>query len=509
MKYKGSIQLVVCIFVSMVLMEVKAQVTTEPTNEPPTYIIFADDAGREALEVDSVFFVRSLPIIFPVGKSAISADNPGLQNFIKSALPLLNDERFKNSSIRIRSAASPEGPLWLNRQLSKERRDALLRIFSDCGVKVGALQIDVVDEEYELLAFFMRQAGDKDAETVTRLVNKHRGNPALLKQLLQKQDRGALWKRLLKEYFPQLRASRFVILLPETKEEEFITLNPLQTSPKERDTLTTTIEIPEQDMLNTGSQTQVLSIPSLGGGEEGFEPRRELLSVKTNALLYGVYIPFGYKGFCPIPNVAIEYYPLHGHFTYGLMFDCPWWQGNTSNHKYFQARNYTVETRYYFRSGDVDLRGKGNGAAFKGTYLSAYANAAIYGIGWSDKKGSNIPGTINGHGWQGEGAGAGLGIGYVTPLSKNERWRLELSAHLGFFCTKYDPYVYGCPVENVKDGLYYYDFNGDADQFKKREYMLTWVGPTRVGLTISYDLLYRHNKKHKASFKSREKGGEQ
>lgn len=508
MKYKESILLVVCIFASMVLTHVKAQVVTESADEPPTYIIFADDAGREVLEVDSVFFMRSLPIIFPVGKSAISADNPGLQNFIKSALPLLNDERFKNSSIRIRSAASPEGPLWLNRQLSQERRDALLRIFSDRGIKAAALHIDVVDEEYELLAFFMRQAGDKDAETVTRLVNQHTDNPALLKRLLQQHDGGTLWKRLLNEYFPQLRASRFVILLPETKEEEFITLKPLLTSPKERDTLTTAIQTPEQDMLNTGAQAQVLSIPPLGGGKEGFVPRRELLSVKTNVLLYGAYIPFGYNSFCPIPNIAIEYYPLHGHFTYGLMFDCPWYQGNVTNHKYFQARNYTAEARYYFRTGDVDRRGTGNGAAFKGAYLSAYANAAIYGIGWHDKQGSEIPLTDDGHGWQGEGAGAGLGIGYVMPLSKNQHWRLELSAHLGFFHTRYDPYVYGCPVENVKDGLYYYDYKGDGDQFREREYKLTWVGPTRVGLTISYDLLYRNSKNHKASFKAWQKGGE-
>lgn len=236
-------------------------------------------------------------------------------------------------------------------------------------------------------------------------------------------------------------------------------------------------------------------------------PRRELLSVKSNLLFDLAYMPFGYNDFCPIPNVAIEYYPLHGHFTYGAMFDCPWWKGDITNHKYFQVRNYTLETRYYFRSGDVDKRGIGNGAAFKGLYLSAYAHATLYCIGWRDKKKTATPGTLDGHGWVGEGAGAGLGIGYVMPLGKNEHWRLELSAQFGVFWTKYDPYVYGCPVENVKDGLYYYDYKGDADLFKKREYKLTWLGPTRVGVTISYDLLYRTSKKHRSSFKAWEKGG--
>lgn len=36
--------------------------------------------------------------------------------------------------------------------------------------------------------------------------------------------------------------------------------------------------------------------------------RKEYLSVKTNLLFYGVYMP-GYNRWCPIPNVAVEYYP--------------------------------------------------------------------------------------------------------------------------------------------------------------------------------------------------------
>lgn len=482
--FKKVILLIACVFASLILMDVKAQVPTESVGEPPTYIIFAEDDGMEAFEVDSLFFMRSLPIVFPVGKSAVDADNPGLQSFINSALPLLNDERLNNSHVRIRSAASPEGPLWLNRQLSQERRDALLRIFSDCGVKVGALQIDVVDEEYELLAFFMRQAGDKDAEIVTRLVKEHIGNPVLLKRLLQQYGGGALWKRLLKEYFPQLRASRFVIVLPETKAEEFAAITGRYIIPPafEQMNLSPTAQL-HVDAITVDNY--FLQMPLAGWRK----PRRELLSVKTNVLLDAAYMPFGYNAFCPILNVAVEYYPRYGHFTYGASLDCPWWKGDVTNHRYFQARNYTLESRYYLRSGDERPRLDSNGAAFKGMYVSAYANAAIYGIGWSD--GKEHFGSIDGHGWQGEGIGGGLGLGYVLPISRDEHWRLELSAMFGVFATKYDPYIYGCPVENVKDGLYYYDFKGDAELFKKREYKLTWIGPTRVGITISYDLLYR------------------
>ena len=89
-------------------------------------------------------------------------------------------------------------------------------------------------------------------------------------------------------------------------------------------------------------------------------PRRELLSVKTNVLFDFAYIPAGYDRFCPIPNIAVEYYPLHGHFTFGASLDFPWWKDYDA-HKYMEVRNYQVEGRYYFESGDISRRPVGGG----------------------------------------------------------------------------------------------------------------------------------------------------
>ena len=217
--------------------------------------------------------------------------------------------------------------------------------------------------------------------------------------------------------------------------------------------------------------------------QEKSVPRRELLSVKTNLLLDLAYMP-GYDRFCPIPNVAVEYYPLHGHFTYGASFDGPWWQ-HYDAHKYFQLRNYQLHTRYYLRSGDIALRKPGDGAAFKGLFFSAYAHAFIYNICFGEKRG-----------WEGEGWGTGLGIGYALPLGKTEHWRLEFGAQAGFFNTRYDPYQWLCPVDADNDKRqYYYKWYGDAKDFKKRQHSFSWTGPARVDITLSYDLIYRKNKK--------------
>ena len=185
-----------------------------------TYVIFAEDAGKEAVEVDSLFFVKSLPIIFSVGRSDIDPNNRELQHFIRYAVPLLNGQNISNARIRIRSAASPEGSMESNKRLSQGRREALLKVFQDYGVTTSQLQIDVVDEEYELLAFLMRQSDDKDAAAVTALVNRYKDNLAALKSALMRYDNGMLWPRIKQQYFPTLRASRFMIVFPDNHADE-------------------------------------------------------------------------------------------------------------------------------------------------------------------------------------------------------------------------------------------------------------------------------------------------
>ncbi len=220
-------------------------------------------------------------------------------------------------------------------------------------------------------------------------------------------------------------------------------------------------------------------------------PRREWLSVKTNLLLDGAYMPFGYNRWCPIPNIALEYYPLHGHFTYGASLDFPWWR-HYDKHKFFELRNYQLETRYYLRSGDVHHNIPGQGAAYKGFYLQGYIHAGVYLFCFNADKG-----------WTGEYLGGGVGCGYVMPLSKKGHWRMEFGVQFGLIYSGYDPfqYEYRGGVD-LHDNLYYYDWTLSPSLFKKRQYRYTWFGPTRIGITISYDLLYRRHAKKGVSFKS-------
>ena len=99
-------------------------------------------------------------------------------------------------------------------------------------------------------------------------------------------------------------------------------------------------------------------------------------------------------------------------------------------------------------------------------------------------------------GWVGEGIGGGVGVGYVLPLSKKGHWKLEFSLQAGVFHTKYDPYQWENPVNPAyQDNLYYYDWKGKPSLFKTRQYNFTWIGPTRIGISLSYDLIYRKARK--------------
>ena len=83
-------------------------------------------------------------------------------------------------------------------------------------------------------------------------------------------------------------------------------------------------------------------------------------------------------------------------------------------------------------------------------------------------------------------------------LNKQKSLRLEFSVEFGAFYTRYDPYVYGNPItgditgDNNKD--YYYDFMGNASQFKKRNHQFFWLGPTNAGIHLTYDIIYRKRK---------------
>lgn len=445
------------------------------------YVRFLEK-GADIQLSDNEFYNISQKVVFPVNKHTLPKDSPLLKEIENEIIPLLNKDSLSIRHLMIRGAASPEGPYKFNKSLG-EKRGKTLFDFINSRLTVPVSEDDetliIIPEDYQYLCIMMHDAGDADYQKVKDLCDKYlpTENISALKSALQRLNGGKLWKRLLKTYYPELRASRFVIFLEKPARE------PEQaTTPKADST-----QIPQTDHIIVAPSDE----PQPVVDDSNIYPRREMLSVKTNLLLDFAYVP-GYDRWCPIPNVAIEYYPLHGHFTYGASLDFPWWQ-HYWEHKYFQIRNYQLEARYYLKpttpleayepyTADRPNRQQ---PAFYGWYLQAYAHAGLFDICFDANRG-----------WEGEGFGAGLGFGYVMPISRNGHWRLEFGLQAGFFRCKYDPYQFECPIDPMEqDHLYYYKWYGEADQFKRRQYRYNWLGPTRIGVTLTYDLLYWNKRK--------------
>lgn len=419
------------------------------------------NAAAQVATTDSAFIHDSRPIIpFVVGKKDIEQqDRKWITSDLIPKLKALGD-----SGIIIgRASASPEGSLQINTQLANARKASMNALLSSYGINTNLIRYDVAPMDFPLMRALMKLRKDDYLPVVDSLMTQYAADVMLLKEAMIRQDRGKLWQHLYHNYFPSLRSVRIMAIKRAEKEED-----------KREE-----IERKENEI----EKIEIEKIEKIEKEETEGDERRELMSVKTNLLFDLAYMP-GYNRFCPISNVAIEYYPLHGHFTYGASFDSPWWK-HYSKHKYFQLRNYQVHTRYYLRRGDIEERKPGKGAAFKGFFLSAYAHAYLYNICFSEKRG-----------WEGEGWGAGIGAGYVMPIDRKERWRLEFGLQLGYLNTLYDPYQWRCPVDPGTDiDRYYYKWYGNAKDFKKRQHSYSWIGPTRVEITLSYDLIYRHKER--------------
>ena len=420
------------------------------------------NASAQVKTTDSTFIHDSRPIIpFVVGKKDIEAqDRKWILQTLIPKLRALGDSGI----ILGRASASPEGSWYINTRLAQARKYSMNALLRSYGIQADRIRYDVAPMDFALLRTLLRLEHDAYYPTLDSLFNRYGNNVLQLKEAAIRQDQGKFWLHLYHNYFPRLRSVRIMAI---------------------NKSLACT-EKPQMDILISSIQRPLLSLDSMMPKQEiipltSFTKayRREMLSIKTNLLFDLAYMP-GYNRFCPIPNVAIEYYPLHGHFTYGASFAGPWWK-NYDAHKYFQLRNYQLHARYYLQSGDVALRQPGKGAAFKGFYLSSYAHAYLYNICFGEKRG-----------WEGEGWGAGLGFGYVLPLDRKEHWRMEFGLQAGYLNTRYDPYQWRCPVDPGTDiDRYYYKWYGDAKDFRKRQHSYTWIGPTRVEVTLSYDIIYR------------------
>lgn len=426
-------------------------------------------------------------VIFPVNRYVIPKGSTFLEEFKNKTLPEMKEQNAKLVKVEIVGAASPEGRREHNKMLSERRNAALLDTISKLIAMPADIKSEIVIEDYANLLLIMKESNDRYYNTVLGLYEKYIDNEIELKRRLRIADRGRLWAHVLKTYYPDLRTAKVKLYFeqpapepePESKQEpqpQPQIVQPEIVSPQET---TGSMQIVQPDTLRADS-TATAAIDSVLYEKE----RVHILSLKTNLLHDAFWMPN--YGMAPAINIHAEYYPLNGHYTYNAAFMFPYYH-RWSHHKFFQIRDYELSVRRYFKPA------KDDNAEYLGWYAALYAHFAKYGIGLNKEKG-----------WEGEGGGGGLEVGYVMNISRNKRWRLEFSAGIGYFYTRFDPYIYGNPVTEQEDGNYYYDYTGNAKNFKERNHKSSFIDPTHLGVTLTYDLLYRRIQKKGVSVHRKE-----
>lgn len=423
-------------------------------------------------------------INFRLKSTILDMDYRGNQESVDSLKAVLDAMDLNDIlSIEIVSQASPEGLFSLNDKLAKGRGKAMNEyICSNWDRYCGLINLTPAGESWNELRDYVVADTVLSAASIKRVLSTIDSNINIATKKWRMENilgvdvnAGDIYAYLYKKYYPIIRNVGIKVVYLSYRFEDDMTT--VEGSP---------IMIPVADSVKADSAINAV-VPVVGLPEIN-EPADDdnnssiieniasaiiseavtlypVMSIKTNLLYDAVVIPG--QGYRPVLNGIVEYYPRQSNWTALFEYDAPWYS-NVEDHFYFQAINAQLEARRYFT----------NDFSHNGLYASAYVAANLYDFNFNKKAEM---------GKQGEGASVGFGFGWVKPISKNGKWKLELSSKFGFYESHYDNYHAGSPF----GGKYYYNWDGDNDDFIRRNWRFRWFGPTGLGVTLSYDIFGR------------------
>lgn len=341
---------------------------------------------------------------------------------------------YKIDSVVIVSQSSPEGVYEHNLKLSRQRAATMRGAIEQRHPELSdRLRVHPDGESWQRLREYVKNDTKMKQSTIDEVISII-DSDVNIGTKKWRMEQLPIYRYLRTTYYPRIRNSVFCIIYYDIQTPMAGIEEPVATAME----LPATLE--ERPFHTERSRKQAI------------------LALKSN-LLYDLGTAL---------NVGIEYYPRNSRWTFAASYTFPWWSNDNSHH-YLQLLDGSIEARRYFDKQ----------SSHKGHYLSAYGQLNLYDFSFDAERA-----------WQGEGWGLGLGYGYVWQPWQNERWKLEAFVRLGYYHSLYDPYHASDPF----NGKYYYDWDGPIENFIRRNHRLRWLGPTGVGITISYDLFSKRVK---------------
>lgn len=459
------------------------------------------------------------------------SDNAATINKIANFIDSINrDPRLRLKEALFIGISSPDGPLWLNKQLAEKRlKSVVKRVRAKAAIPASRISMRQRITDWEQLRDILEASDVSWKDEAIKAIDSlpeygaySRGRkPALRKNRLMEMEDGLAWKYMLEHFFPEMRKTSIIITAcvkpepaepkaepepkpaakPEAKPiEEAKPVNeskpieelkpaeeikPVEEAKPAEETKPVIVENgskPEtaeeaevvKDVVVAAPDSVSVPFPQVAAEESPIVPELKLaterkpfyMSLSTN-MLYDALL---------VPNIGAEFY-LGRDYSVAADWMYGWWSTD-KRHRYWRIYGGEIALRRWF----------GSAAARKpltGHHAGIYAQAITYDFEFGGK--GQMAGKPGGSIWDKCSFGVGLEYGYSMPLSL--RLNIDFTIGAGYFAGTYYEYR---PI----NGKYVWQST------HKRH----WLGPTRAMVSLVW-LLGHGNRNEKSNKTTPEKGG--
>lgn len=338
--------------------------------------------------------------------------------------------------ISILSNCSPDGALWRNTQLAKERGEAvkksLLSLIKKHNVELSnPIEVDYTPEDWSGLVELVEQNYSRDDKEQLISILKSKESNEKKKTLIKELSSGESFNYLMQDIMPLLRKSVIVtIVVPSyLKDKSFEKLPQMeQCVPQPAIALET-----KEKKLENKLPAQMPKEPEFVQ-EGAYKQKEYIFNLKTNLLL-------------PLLNVGLEV-PIKEKYTVGLEYYYPWIKPS-SDKWCAQMMAWFLEAKYWIK----------NKHGF-GVYT---------GVGYYDYQDSKS-------GDQGEFVDVGVDYTYSISVGAKKWMKIQFNLGLGYVFTTARHYH---PTEDYEHLI------KDPTVKRKNSH---FVGPTRAGVSLVFPI---------------------
>lgn len=336
--------------------------------------------------------------------------------------------------ISILSNCSPDGALWRNTQLAKERGEAvkksLLSLIKKHNVELSnPIEVDYTPEDWSGLVELVEQNYSRDDKEQLISILKSKESNEKKKTLIKELSSGESFNYLMQDIMPLLRKSVVVtIVVPSyLKDENFEKLPQMPQREPQKAVVMQDKGLEPVLLAKAQQKPESLQI-------ETNVPKEYIFNLKTNLLL-------------PLLNVGIEV-PIKEKYTVGIEYYYPWIKPS-SDKWCAQMMAWFLEAKYWIK----------NKHGF-GVYT---------GVGYYDYQDSKS-------GDQGEFVDIGVDYTYSIAVGAKKWMKIQFNLGLGYVFTTARHYH---PTEDYEHLI------KDPTVKRKNSH---FVGPTRAGVSLVFPI---------------------